>query len=243
VCDGCSSSEDVDIGARMMAMAARETLQIARFSTLDYHAFGVATVQRAATLKTALPLLKSGYLDTTLVIAWVVEGRLTAYMYGDGAILHKSGNSVRAIHVDYQIPMEGELKAAPAYLSYYTDLARKTTYDELNGTKEVYDCLISSSGGLTAVTGTPSVALPFDPVVISAPVAPGDVVAVCSDGIGSFRRADNSQIDWHEMVSEFIGFKSYDGAFVRRRMNTLARRCSKKGLSHADDISVAAIIV
>ena len=123
------------------------------------------------------------------------------------------------------------------------DPVRKERYEDLGGVKEVNDCLIKTVDGCQEFSGTLIPHKPFDPIVIKAPVAPGDVIVLCSDGINSYRHADDTPVDWRELVNDFVGFKNYEGVFVQRRMSALRHKCQKQLISHTDDISVAAIVV
>lgn len=244
VCDGCSSSPDVDFGARMLALSARETLRIARGSPLDYETFGVTAIRKADTVSAILPLLSPDFLDSTLLIAWVDNGILTAHLYGDGMFFHKTEKSLRVVRAEFKVTMEGVVRPAPAYLSYYLDAPRKESYDALVGTKEVYDCIVSADQNESGIeSGTNLLHKPFDPLVIQAPVAPGDMIAVCSDGINSFRNPDDTTVPWQQLVNDYVGFKNYEGVFVRRRMAAFQRKCQKQLVTHSDDISVAAIVI
>jgi hypothetical protein len=166
------------------------------------------------------------------MVSWVQNGKFTTYIYGDGVFFHKSINGMYAMRVELT-------SGAPDYLSYDLIPERKKEYIKFSlddkETKEitVYD------GEKRTVTNV----APFDPVVITREIIPGDSVAVCSDGIGSFRRADNSSIPWNELAEEFVGFKSTPGVFVKRRMAAFKKQCVKDGWTHSDDISMAAIVV
>jgi hypothetical protein len=240
VCDGCSSSPDVDFGARVLALSARETMQAARSTPMSYEAFGKITVKKADLVSALLPQLDPEFLDATLLIAWVDRGKLTAMMYGDGVFFHKTANSIRAIHVELKTPIEGTIRGAPDYLAYHLEELRRERYIALGGEKVANDCLFTPAN---TWAGTVTRKKPFDPILIEAPVAPGDVIALCSDGINSFRQPDDTQIAWEMMAKEFIGFKNFEGVFVKRRLTAFRRRCQKQLISHADDISIAAIVV
>jgi hypothetical protein len=245
VCDGCSSGTDVDFGARMLALSARETLRIAKGTPMPYEVFGKTTIRRADTVSAILPQVHPEFLDATLLLAWVQDGRLTAYLYGDGVFFHKTAKTLRAIHVDFRIPMEGVVKPAPAYLSYHLEPQRRDNYKNLGGTKNVIDTLMSRDmeTGEWVESGTDKPMRPFDPVVIEAPVAAGDVIAVCSDGINSFRKQDDSEVDWRDVAEQFMGFKNFKGSFVRRRISAYLRDCHRDLTKHTDDVSVAAIVI
>jgi serine/threonine protein phosphatase PrpC len=230
LCDGCSASPDVDIGARLLALAAREIFII--YPEHDYETFGLNSIQRANTIYTSYPNLHPQALDSTLLVASVKDNNLRAYIYGDGVFFHKTATGLYAMHIELT-------SGAPDYLSYNLDTERIAQYtaasDEKHGLK-VVDIQDENGTGKFEYK-------PFSPVIVQRTVQPGDIVAVCSDGINSFRRSDNSEIPWLELAEEFIGFKSTAGVFVKRRLAAFKRKCEKDGWTHSDDISVAAIIV
>ncbi len=82
LCDGCSASPDVDIGARALAIAARETFL--HQHDLTYEEFGERTILRAASLFDTFPSLHCQTMDATLLIASVNGNMLKAFIYGDG---------------------------------------------------------------------------------------------------------------------------------------------------------------
>ena len=56
-------------------------------------------------------------------------------------------------------------------------------------------------------------------------------------------RDSNEPIPWTDLVDEFTGFKNFEGEFVQRRIAAFKRKCLKEGITHSDDISIAAIHV
>lgn len=245
VCDGCSSSTDVDFGARVLALTARETLKINRGAPLGFEAFGKTTIRRADTVSCIFPHLNPQFLDATLLVTWIQSGVMTAYLYGDGVFFHKTRNSLRIVHVDFKVPMDGVERPAPAYLSYYLEDDKLEQYRRLGGTRTVWDSLISRDAETNewAESGTDKATRPLDPLVVQAPVAPGDIIAVTSDGINTFRNPDDTQVDWRDVAEQFVGFKNFQGSFVRRRISAYLRQCHKNLVTHSDDISLAAIVV
>lgn len=225
----------------MLALATREIIQEARVTPMSPDVFAKRTVRRADLVSAIFRQLHPQFLDATLLVAWVDRGELTAMMFGDGMFFHRTGagGTVRAVRVEFKIPINGEIQAAPDYPAYYLEQLREQNYRALGGEKIVEDLLITKEG----TSGTTSSKKPFDPVIIKGPVAPGDVISICSDGIGSFRRANHEPIEWKAMVNEYIDFKSLPGVFVKRRFNFLQKRCKKEGLYHFDDISLASIAV
>ena len=229
VSDGCSASRDVDIGARVLAMSAREAL----LDRMDnYKDFGDDCIRRANAIFSLFPHIHPQALDATLLVAKVDGDDLKAFLYGDGVFIHKSEAGLYALRVELT-------SGAPDYLSYHLDYERRKLYDDYTEkekeTKQVY---IMDEIGIGEFDYPP-----FAPVVASRKVKRGDVIAVISDGIGSFRRPNDTTIPWTQLIEEFIGFKVTAGVFVKRRMAAFQRKCIKEGITHSDDISIASIIV
>jgi serine/threonine protein phosphatase PrpC len=241
VCDGCSASPDVDFGARVLAMAARETLQYKLHvedglfegmnPNLSAERFGQITINKAQEVCRGLRQLHPQALDATLLAAWVQNEMATVYMYGDGVFIHRMENGTHKVHIHLT-------SGAPDYLSYSLDKGRKKSYDALADNQKVVDVQFASGTGIA----TPTLK-PLEPYAVTVPVKPGEILAVISDGINSFRRSNNEDIDWATLVEEFTGFKTLEGQFVQRRIKAFKRKCAKDGIQHLDDISVAAIVV
>ena len=227
VCDGCSASPDVDFGAMVLAKAAEETLFFQ--DSADYDVFGALTISKANNIFDIFKTLHLQALDATLIVSFIKDKQLTCYMYGDGVFVHKSKTNTRLVHIDY-------LSGAPAYLSYNLNKTRRANYDlEANMSKHVIDTIDGSF--------EPKSVKPFAPVVINTPVNDGDIISVCSDGINSFRKANNDSIPWTDLIEEYTGYKNFTGEFVKRRMNAFKRKCQKECITFYDDISIATIVI
>ena len=151
-------------------------------------------------------------------------------MYGDGVMIHRKKDSVVAVHVQLS-------SGAPDYLSYHLDPLRMQGYMAL---KDNIKEIIIREGDKESVRNDYD---SFDPFIYDTTVEEGDVIAVISDGINSFRKADNTPILWQYLIDEFTAFKTFEGEFVLRRIAAFKRKCLKEGITHSDDISVAAIVV
>jgi len=227
VCDGCSASTDVDFGARVLALSAKRTLKWNDgYSPSE---FANVTIQNAARVYDVFPALHPQALDATLLAAWVHNNNLTAYLFGDGVLIHKTKTSVNSIHIQLT-------SGAPDYLSYSLAPARMECYKAMKDNKKE---VITSINYVI----TPEIYEPFYPFIYTCPVEEGDIIAVISDGINSFRKADYTPIPWQDLIGEFTGFKTTEGEFVARRISAFKRKCLKEGITHSDDISIASIIV
>ena len=71
------------------------------------------------------------------------------------------------------------------------------------------------------------------------------VIAIASDGIGSFIKTEEDgrakNISIKEMIEPFVSYKNFKGNFVERRLKRMQRNNIKNGITHYDDVSVAAI--
>jgi len=231
VCDGCSASPDVDFGARILAMSAKNAILTARDCNPEH--FGDIIIQNPKKIWDILPHLHTQALDATVLATWVEYNELTTRMYGDGVFIHKSGNDLYAINMHLT-------SGAPDYLSYHLDSERLGLYKGMKANVKTVEICEIINGTKTINT---SIFEPFVPVTLKRIVKPGDIVAVISDGINSFRKSDNANIDWTDLIEEFTGFKNTEGEFVIRRIGAFKRKCLKEGTTHYDDISIGAIVV
>jgi hypothetical protein len=242
VSDGCSSSPDVDTGARLLALSAKKTLLLLNGGDMNYDLFGKVTIRNLEHIGDNIPMDPHA-LDATLLATWVRGNEAKAYLYGDGVFVHKSSTTLRMIHVSFEPGPDD--KTCPAYLSYYLDKVRLREYEDIQISKRIFDVSIYIGGQTPPLDAIEieEFVKPFAPAIINVIVEPGDIVAVCSDGVNSFRESDSSVIEWQGCVNEFVGFKSLEGVFVQRRLAALKRQWMKEQVSHYDDIAMAAIVV
>lgn len=226
VCDGCSASEHVDIGARALALSARTSILNEGLRKNSAELFGSTAAILARGMFSSLFIKDDGMLDTTLLVAWVTNNVVRAYVFGDGVLIHRKKESIAQYHLNIT-------SGAPDYLSYLLYPDRLKAYNNLKeNEKEVWSNIVP-----------PYTIKPFVPFIYESPVEQGDTISIMSDGINSFRKSDNTQIDWRELVDEFTGFKNFEGQFVQRRLSAFKRKFTKENWHHFDDISMASIVV
>jgi hypothetical protein len=233
VCDGCSASSDVDFGARILAKSAENIVLMDGDDSAisdDANVFGTKVIFNAKRIFEILPTLHPNALDCTLLVARVTnDKKLIAFMYGDGVLVHRTQSSVNTVHISLT-------SGAPDYLSYQLHADRYYAYKAWEDNVKQIAC--TNYGKTIQVSEKP-----LTPYVLKCDVSEGDVIAVISDGINSFRKSDNEPIPWTDLVDEFTGFKNFEGEFVQRRIAAFKRKCLKEGITHSDDISVASIFV
>jgi hypothetical protein len=230
VSDGCSASPEVDFGARCLAMSAKRELRLNN----DLLAFsGKKAIANAQRVIDVFPYLSPQFLDATLLVAAVNGNHLLVEMYGDGVMVHRKKSGITAVHIQLS-------SGAPDYLSYHLDPIRKQAYDKIEDNEKVVTFFTDGKLGDGNRKGDWG---PFDPFIYDTTVEVGDVIAVISDGINSFRRMNNDPIPWQDLIEEFTGYKTFEGEFVLRRIAAFKRKCLKEGITHSDDISVGAIVI
>lgn len=242
VCDGCSSSPDVDFGARALAFSAKRTLMIGG-ADMNYDLFGKITIRNLEHLGDTIPLDPQA-LDATLLAMWLRGKNFTAQLYGDGCFIHRTPTTLRIVHVDFESNSDG--KVCPAYLSYYLDKLRLKEYEDTNKvSKHIFDVsmYLTADGIPKDAIETESYVKPFDPIAIVGIASEGDILGVCSDGVNSFNKSDGSVIHWSKIVRDFVDYKTTPGVFVQRRMGWLKRQWAKEGITFHDDISMSAIVI
>ena len=230
VCDGCSSSPNTDVGARLLA---HSLINICRGSTVDStidsqlslldenieELILVSALQSARNLLNPLALSNS-CLDVTCLFSYVFEGKVFIHTIGDGAVYVKWNNGEERIWLH-----EFE-SGAPLYGNYLLDLERKAEYHKTYpGVRKISEGSFENPNEV--ITTWPQVhSLVFPEEEIS-------LVALMSDGCSTVKN-----VPTYSAIEAFTSFKNTQGAFVERR---LRKALLEYNNDHDDDISVAAL--
>jgi len=225
VSDGCSSSADTDVGARLLARSAIRSL--AEHGRLEL----ASTLRRAALAARALGLPTTS-LDATLLVAVAAPDRLRATCLGDGVIAarHRDGQIE-----SWEVRFSGN---APGYPSYALDPARHARWRERHGMRTVIHRRGVRVVNLREerVSSELSMTLDLDSHDL-------DLLVLLSDGATSFGTTTGGpQPTLDEILTELLAVKTTTGAFLERRCRRfLGKTCSRRGWRHDDDLAVAAI--
>jgi len=240
--DGCSSSKDTDVGARILCLIAQQYLKYNRDSIqdIDETKMGQYIINRADLLMIQLGLDNSA-LDATLIIAYYDSKVLKIIMYGDGSIISVNNDRMKIETIDYT-------KNTPYYLSYNLNRKRRDIYYSNKIIKTVtqhyypHEDLQNDS----LVVGTQD----YDKEYISAYVIEPDentTVLICSDGISTFFNKEQSEfLHLRDFVNDFTSFKTLKGEFLKRRLLSKKGAITKlkqKGYEHLDDLSIGAFTI
>ena len=239
--DGCSSSPDTDIGARLLVKAAEQILLAALRPLANELAEMHKESARRALIWAELAGLPPQAVDATLLSAHLNGDELILGCSGDGVIVLQSwagALDVYAISYPSGYPLYPGYSHQPERLLALTDDGRVS--------KEVrrFRCP-SMAEPLRLEETTTSVSLTE---VFTVKASDYKHAVVLSDGIHSFfttqqtetsKRVDD--IPMEQILKELISFKNVRGAFAGRRLKSFLKGCQAMGWQHRDDLAIGAL--
>ncbi|HEY9404959.1 MAG TPA: protein phosphatase 2C domain-containing protein [Pyrinomonadaceae bacterium] len=239
--DGCSSSPDTDVGARLLVKAAEQVMrECGRPSARNPAEIHTEAARRALTWAELLRLPPQA-VDATL---------LTAHLDGEELIIGCSGDGVicletRAGAIDvYSISYASGYPLYPAYAHQPGRLlAMKDAGRDIKEVKHFHSASVAERLRPWGASGGDS---PTEVFAIRA--QDYKYAALISDGVHSFFRAARTGVGGggeaillEEVLPGLVSFKSTRGAFVGRRMKRFMKDCQDRGWQHADDLAVGAL--
>ena len=237
--DGCSSSNNTEMGARILCYLAKQYLKnksSQHLSILGYHDHNDmgAWIIHNAEMAARLLGLSLPSLDATLIIAYQHENYIRVHMYGDGCIFTRFRNSdtTELLTVEYA-------QNAPYYLTYLTDSERRHLYSEMEIDKYVHIDNSKSEEQITNHVANHGESL------YSYNIDSYSLVLIASDGIESFIKPEGNyiqRISPRYIIEPCIAFKSTKGEFLKRRMNKQMKIFDVANIHHYDDLSVGVFI-
>jgi len=258
VSDGCSGSQDSDVGARVIVSSAEQFL-LRRLGIEDAHDMRHIVASAAAIQR--LMGMPEEMLDATLLGVFV-DHRINVFGMGDGTIafrMHLGGIAIFDIVSPSGFPLypsyflsRSRLMAVQQRMREDPEKGWRVDYVHENGDTIEQDerCFWSNDldlfrqdyfrgypDGVRDLTtdGEDPGCVDDDDFI--------ETVAVFSDGVKSFVDQDRQSVPWLDVVREMMEFKGYKGEFVKRRMQGFLRECEKRGWSHDDDLSMGAVHV
>jgi hypothetical protein len=245
ISDGCSAVPDprnpkyppgypfTDYGSRFLVRGAVLELQAAEENDDQFnhwHAFNFADL---ASRQLELP---PDALNATLVLAYERGDMIFADMFGDGVILTLTKEDVLAYTtVEFD-------RNAPYYLSYVREDGNRQVYHQIcKSLTLTHRRRVDGVWQDPLIEMTPISGWGLDPEARVYPKDTYKLVAVCSDGLGSFRDAKGGVVSLEDVLDKMCTFKGFQGEFLNRRMNFFQKACRELGWSHLDDLSIAGI--
>jgi len=254
VCDGCSSSDNVDVGARIIAHSTKEFLKMNYKSVSKINDTG--NIVRIALQNYILSCafvagkqmgLNSNFLDSTLVVA-ISDGIITrSFIFGDGGVIVRNvSGAISYYRMEFN-------SGAPFYISYLLDKPRREAYIEEYGSEYVFEKYTETFLGVNSENTTRIHDIDYNNFPYPCYESCTDdiqSISVVSDGIHSFLDINTSfptsaspsqDVDYMEMVDKFTAFKNFKGEFVKRRLKKIETECKRIDRTHFDDISISSI--
>jgi hypothetical protein len=238
ICDGCSSSKNTDVGARILAFAAEKIIKTHLKD--DYMWWGISISKRFHEIgDSAIFLAKKSTdtldldrtcLDSTLIIAFERDKKVNVFMYGDGDVFSLSKNGEKSIK---RISYAG---SAPYYLSYLMDKNRHRSYKEFADQMDGFVKTENLDGLKKEVK--------YDyPTIFSFDIEDLYLLLITSDGAESFVDFNIvEKVSCEAIANELLSIKSKKGEFIKRRSIRLVEDLAKQNTFNTDDFSVGAIM-
>lgn len=235
VSDGCSSSRDTDIGARLIARSALVNAGLVLQATGNDRAvwgrYGQAIAVTLHTVAATLALPEEA-TDATLMYGIGNGKSFRIGFYGDGfAIIRNRAGETRVIEVRYE-------SNAPRYLSYWLDKRRAARYAKEFPGQVVIRTFANTGAGFVFLNETRQDVC--EPIAMTYPENELSLVMLATDGLGSFTKAGVEPVPLLDILPEVIGFKGMAGEFLQRRITRMKSTLEKAGIRHFDDIGLAA---
>lgn len=241
--DGCSSSADTDVGARLLSLTARsvcvsswEYLRMPNIMTA-VKSVEHLIVDRCKGLWRNLNVPPACFDATLWIILWPDDGDVVIFGWGDGAVIADYGTYTHI--TTHQYPYN-----APLYLSYGILPTRKELHKAEHGHKLsfVNEWIVNDKRLEDKGAEKKSFTLDWDQSFYRVLSKEGlESIAVCSDGINTYMDEKNEPIEFWKMALEFTAYKNKTGEFVKRRMRKIAKENKILGFHHYDDIFCATI--
>ena len=227
--DGCSSSKNTEMGARILCHLAKQYLRYRkddyRFPYLDYDEMGLWIIHNAELSARQMGLEKS-CLDATLIVAFEYKSKVHVYIYGDGIVVTQNQQGMTSVsEIEFT-------KNAPFYLSYKVDPERMVSFHEMK-----QDLIIR-----TTITNVNENKYAYDfKCRFKFRLEKFPKILVASDGMSSFMKDGESE-QIINIAKDFLDFKSTKGEFLKRRLKRAIKIYEKDGLYNYDDLSVGSFL-
>ena len=260
VSDGCSGSENTEMGSRILAHTAKKFI-IDHFKDRNAMPFPKQSYMGTSIIHMSKLTADMLYLDTECLDATLVIGILDpernwfrVYLYGDGVIVTRNeDDQIKIIENEFS-SVDGKINNAPYYLSYQLDARRMGLYHAMRMEQIIRTRVFRPDGqekqeyGQMTQIADDAQQYAYDflsPIILDRSTDKYKTILLCSDGFSSFiQPGDNGMEPSNPLITaqEFTAFKNIRGQFLKRRVKRALRDLEQNyGSSHYDDLSVAGI--
>jgi serine/threonine protein phosphatase PrpC len=228
VSDGCSSSNDTDIGARIISHVARKNLL--NNSEIHYHEFGKKVIQDANKIVNSMDL-SSEVLNATLLVGFLHKQIIHVLVYGDGCILLKDYNgNIVTIQIDFNENM-------PYYLSYWLNKKYNQAYKKHFKNHEILNIKYSDNSSDKVINFA-------EPLHFKFPITKYSTVGIASDGITQFHdMCINYKLPVNQITTHFMDFPHKETGFVQAVVDKTLQHYINNEIYYLDDIALGILAV
>jgi len=240
VSDGCSSSSDTDIGSRLLTKTAEQLIQSASNLSIQtvesiHHRASHVALRRARALG-----LAPNSVDATLLSLHATSNTVFAACSGDGVIVFQSNTGL----IDaYVISFPHGYPLYPSYIHQPDRLAALSADQRVKEVNHYQNTGLNGSLLLQSNYESSSIT-----EVFTSPTKNNGLAAVFSDGIHSFSELAQTPtsksvigIPAEKVLLDFLSFKTFSGAFLRRRFKRVRDEYQSKGWTNNDDLACGII--
>lgn len=229
VSDGCSSSENSEIGSMVLTNVTKKLL---KSGLLSYDLLKTNIPEHARLVLENLGISDFSVLDATLIILLINEtdNRFTVYFYGDGFLKIQYLDQTVIKGLEYS-------KNSPNYISYNLTPDRLSTYNnyEQSLTVSTYNININNE-----YTSSKEVKKSTDQVMFQYSLEGVKTISIMTDGVESLKDVNTSESeDTVNVIESITDFKNFNGNFLVRRYNAFKRTVLKTSIVHQDDLTIA----
>ena len=234
VSDGCSSSKNTDVGARLLSYSAAKQFKKA-YSLLETDPRSISILGKTAIFlandQADALALNNSCLDCTLLFLYATQRMVYVNVWGDGYVIVKTkAGNVIIQEITYS-------ENAPFYLNYILD-DRKIEWENkfANNPRIVTEYYSDNDSNQYSTFMT-------TPVETRLEIDTLDCMMIASDGLGSFIKQETGEkIPIREIVDQILDIKVRNGEYLKRRMRKMLEKNAANGIYNYDDISISSII-
>lgn len=244
VCDGCSSSEHTDFGARILTKAIEKKL-IWLLTMNEDIAFTSNRYITEAQMYANIMGLDLGALNTTALIAYRSEDKYTVHAYGDGVAVAKTKDGYDVYVIEFP-------SGAPGYMAYALDAETFEKYIKMfGGSRQIHKHKLDNDFNLIEAASE-TYSFPFDdpltPYGIEYNREDCEFIAIFSDGVQTFNKTEingasklQKSLPLYGVLKMFLSFKGMNGQFVKRRFKRFMKDAARMEWENFDDVSLGVV--
>ncbi|MCK5876743.1 MAG: protein phosphatase 2C domain-containing protein [Candidatus Marithrix sp.] len=221
--DGCSSSDDSDIGSKILSLTTKQILESSGKWPLEYLEFGNLLIDNSLEIIAKLGLPEE-VLDATVMLAFLEQDEIVVYVYGDGCLLTKEhSGEINTIEIEFT-------HNAPYYLTYWRE-------DEHLSQYAIYDpkplILKDFKHGKSSLK-------PFETqLIFHFPLQKFKYIAIASDGASQCLNIHQQhKIPLQQLANDLFEFQDLTNNFVKLKTKKILQQYAQQSIYPVDDLSI-----